>query len=408
MERLQDKIVLGELHTVTGFQASGVSAKLRRHGRPDFSIVYSEQDCTAAGVFTTNQVKAAPVLLDIEHLQADPSCVRAVVTNAAIANACTGEQGMQNARQTAEMAAEKLGLEPTQVLVLSTGVIGVQLPMEKIADGIEIASDALASGQWEEAAKAIMTTDTRPKAYSIQSTAGYSITGIAKGSGMIAPNMATMLSIISTDAKISAELLQDALRQANALSFNSISVDGDTSTNDTVLLLANGASGVEINRDNQAAFVDELTEVCQALARMIVLDGEGATKYISIQVVGACSVADAHQIANTIATSSLVKTAFYGADANWGRILAAAGRAGVPIDPDKLNLWFRAVQVADDLLQVVAAGTPTDYAEADASHIFAQDEIDVVLDLGLGDAAATVWTCDLSHEYVSINADYRT
>lgn len=402
---LQHKIELGELHIVEGFKTMGLSAGLRKSGRADFSIVYSEADCKAAGVFTTNEVKAAPVLLNMEHLGQDATRIRAVVTNAAIANACTGEQGMQNARRTAELAGAALGIEPQQVLVLSTGVIGVQLPMDKIEAGVSLVSETLHPNGWAQTANAIMTTDTRPKAYSYKSPHGYTITGVAKGSGMIAPNMATMLAIIATDAMIPQDSLQEALRMATQQSFNRITVDGDTSTNDTVLLLANGASQVA---PSQQAFVSELLAVCQELSRMIVLDGEGATKFIEINVTGAMTRADAHKIANTIGTSSLVKTAFYGADANWGRILAAAGRAGVPLKMDTLSLWFTTPNAAAEPLQVVKSGTPMNYDEYAATQIFSEDEVQLQLDLGLGQEKATVWTCDLSHDYVSINANYRT
>lgn len=394
---LQDKIIVADLQHVTGFRAGGVSIGLRKSGRPDFAMIVSDTDCTLAAVFTTNQVKAAPVLYNMERLQHNASRIRAVVTNAANANACTGEQGLMNSRQTAAWVAAELGIEPEQVLVQSTGVIGVQLPMEKFASGIPVAVAALDEGGWAEAAHAIMTTDTRPKAVSRQ-CAGYTITAIAKGSGMIAPNMATMLAMIVTDARIPQPALQTALSHVNQVSFNCISVDGDTSTNDTVLLLANGATGVE---PDLAAFEAALMEVCTELAHMIVRDGEGATKFITIAVSGAPDDTSAHAIANTIATSPLVKTAFYGSDANWGRIVAAAGRAGVALDPTAFQLWF-------DALQVVANGTPTGYQEAEAATIFAQEEITVQLVVGAGQGQATVWTCDFSHEYVSINADYRT
>lgn len=394
---LQDKIIVADLQHVTGFQAGGVSIGLRKSGRPDFAMIVSDTDCTLAAVFTTNQVKAAPVLYNMERLQHNASRIRAVVTNAANANACTGEQGLMNSRQTAAWVAAELGIEPEQVLVQSTGVIGVQLPMEKFASGIPSAAAALDEGGWAAAAHAIMTTDTRPKAVSRQCS-GYTITAIAKGSGMIAPNMATMLAMIVTDAHISQPTLQTTLSRVNQVSFNCISVDGDTSTNDTVLLLANGASGVE---PDLAEFEAALTEVCTELAHMIVRDGEGATKFITITVSDAPDDSSAHAIANTIATSPLVKTAFYGSDANWGRIVAAAGRAGVALDPTAFQLWF-------DALQVVANGTPTDYQEAEAAAIFAQEEITVHLVVGAGQGQATVWTCDFSHEYVSINADYRT
>ena len=405
LRSLQNKIIVDELYVVEGFKTMGLSAGLRKSGRPDFSIVFSDHDCVAAGVFTTNQVKAAPVLVDMERLKNNPTKIRAVVTNTATANACTGEQGLHNAYQTADMAAAALGIEPEQVLVLSTGVIGVQLPMDKIEAGISLVSETLHPNAWSQTANSIMTTDTRPKAFSIKSKHGYTITGVAKGSGMIAPNMATMLAIVATDAQIEHTALQTALQTANDQSFNRITVDGDTSTNDTVLLLANGAAGVAPDLEE---FTADLTAVCQELARMIVLDGEGATRFIEINVTGAASTGEAHQVANTIATSPLVKTAFYGGDANWGRILMAAGRAGVQIDQTKLSLWFKMRETDNEPLEVVSTGTPNDYSEEEATDIFGQDEIEVRLDLGDGSASSTVWTCDLSYGYVSINANYRT
>ncbi|MBL1137469.1 MAG: bifunctional glutamate N-acetyltransferase/amino-acid acetyltransferase ArgJ [Chloroflexi bacterium] len=399
---------MGTLHPVGGFKVSGVYAGIRKTNKPDFTIVASDMDCTLAAVFTTNQVKAAPVLLDMQRLAENPTQIRAVITNAGNANACTGEPGLQNAIQTTELAAEMLGCLPEQVLVLSTGVIGVQLPMDKVAYGIENGIAELEEDAWSGAARSIMTTDTRPKGVSKQ-CGGYTITAIAKGSGMIAPNMATMLSMIATDAAVPQPLLQRALSAVSAKSFNRISVDGDTSTNDTVLLLANGASGTLITEaQGYTEFVAHLTELCTELSQMIVMDGEGATKFIAVHVTGATDDTSAYAVANTIAISPLVKTAFYGGDANWGRIMMAAGRAGVPLDQSKLNLWFAVGKDFSEGLQVVANGTPTDYSEAEASHIFAQQEITVHLDLGLGTSESTVWTCDFSHEYVSINGDYRT
>ena len=396
------------IHAVAGFTASGIASGLRKSGKKDLSIVASEKDCVLAAVFTTNQVKAAPVLLNMQRLAEHSTEIRAVVTNAANANACTGQQGIDNAHQTAVWVAEQLNIKPEQVLVQSTGVIGVQLPMDILATGIPQAAQTLEADGWLSAATAIMTTDTQPKYHSVVG-AGYTITGIAKGSGMIAPNMATMLGIITTDVQIEQSLLQQALTEANGQSFNCISVDGDTSTNDTVLLLANGMSDVVISAgDTYQEFVAQLTTVCTELAQMIVLDGEGATKFITVEVTGAEDNATAHAIANTIATSPLVKTAFYGSDANWGRILAAAGRAGVGFEPNQVDLWFSEGQALVDGLQVVANGQPTDYAEEDAAHIFAQEEITVQLNLNASAGSSTVWTCDLSHDYVSINADYRT
>jgi glutamate N-acetyltransferase/amino-acid N-acetyltransferase len=348
--------------------------------------------------------------VDRETLAADNSCLRAVVINSKNANACTGDLGLANARATQQIAAVALGCEANQILVLSTGVIGVQLPMAKLEAGIVAGAKGLAKENGRLAAEAIMTTDTHPKHLAVRvALPGGSVTigGMAKGAGMIHPNMATMLAVLTTDAAVAPDVLDGLLRTAVNRSFNRISIDGDTSTNDTILLLANGMSGTAVtDPDSIAQFGAALNQLCTALAHMIVRDGEGATKFVEIQVTGANSEADAHQIANTIATSPLVKTAFAGSDANWGRLLMAAGRAGVPFDQTKINLWI-GVRQADEL-QLVANGTPTEYQEAQAAAVFAEPEFIVRLDLGVGEETAVVWTTDLSHDYVSINADYRT
>ncbi len=387
---------------VPGFRASAVDAGLRKLPAPDLALIVADQPCTAAGVFTTNYVKAAPVLIDQARLEAKPNHMRAVLINAACANACTGDEGLRNAEQSAAWVAEAIGCAPDEVLVMSTGVIGVQLPMHKLQKGIPAAAAALSESGWHDASTAIMTTDTRPKRFSVNVN-GIHIAGIAKGAGMIAPNMATMLSMIATDAVISVEFLRRALREAVEQSFNRIVIDGDMSTNDTVLLFASGASGKTVGKDvdYHAEFLPGLTAVCKALSQAIVHDGEGVTRFITLNVTGARSTAEARQIANTIAISPLVKTAFYGGDANWGRIMMAAGRAGVKLDQNKLSLWY-------DDLQLVANGTPLNYDDAQANARAAQPEVTVRLDLGLGDQEATIWTCDLSHEYVSINGHYRT
>lgn len=399
-----------EIDTITGFLAAGVDCGLRNKAQPDLALIVSEVPCNAAGIFTTNQVKSAHVQYDIAMLKNDPTQMRAVVVNSKIANVCTGEQGKQNTAKMAALVAEQLGCEPSQVLVMSTGIIGPQLPMDKIAKGIQDAADSLTPNGWQNASLGIMTTDTRPKRASIQCD-GYSIVGIAKGSGMIAPNMATMLSVIVTDADIPAPILDSALRKAANVSYNRITVDGDTSTSDTVLLFANGQSGVTIEEGQALSdFETALTQLCQQLSYEIVRDGEGATKFISITVEGAPDDHTAWQIANTIACSPLVKTAFAGSDANWGRIMAAAGRAGVTFDQYKANLWFDygIKGIRENALQVFQNGLPTDYLEKDAAAIFAATDISVKLQLGEGDGSSTVWTCDLSHGYVSINADYRS
>jgi len=400
----------GNITNPTGFLAGAAKCGLKKNDHLDLAVISSERDCTAAGVFTKNQVVAAPVIVDRETLRANRSCIRAVVANAGNANACTGQAGMENARQMQKLTAEKLNCLPNQVLVLSTGVIGVQLPMEKIRTGIETAVEQLSHQGGDQVARAIMTTDTRPKQTALQiHLPGGMVTigGMAKGSGMIHPNMATMLGVLTTDADLPPELLDRILKTAVDASFNRISVDGDTSTNDTVFLLANGASGVRVvDEESVALFEDALVHICVELAKMIIYDGEGATKFVEIQVSGCQTEKDAHAIAQTIATSPLVKTAFAGSDANWGRILAAAGRAGVPFKQDKTNLWIGSKTHKELLL--VEAGTPTNYMEEDAAAIFALDEFVVHLELNSGKASTKMWTSDLTHDYISINADYRS
>jgi glutamate N-acetyltransferase/amino-acid N-acetyltransferase len=392
---------------VKGFRVgaidAGIYAHFGRETRPDMALIAADGPCTAAGLFTTNQVKAAPVLICEDRLQTNADHMRAVLINAGCANACTSDQGLRSAEQTAKWVAESIGCSADEVLMMSTGVIGTQLPLDAMQSAIHKVSSNLSGDGWDAAARAIMTTDTRPKCFSA-TVDGITIAGIAKGAGMIAPNMATMLSLIVTDARISHQFLNRALRTAVEGSFNRIVIDGDMSTNDTVLMLASGATerwvGQEVSYEKE--FLPALTSVCNSLAQAIVRDGEGVTKFIELHVQGARNVDDARQIANTIATSPLVKTAFYGGDANWGRILAAAGRAGIEIDQSKLSLWY-------DDLQLVANGTPLNYDESRANAIAAQPEIVVTLDLGLiGNAEAVIWTCDLSHDYVSINGHYRT
>jgi len=399
-------ITNGGVTSAAGFMAATTAANIKYTNRDDLAIVSSERDCSAAAMFTQNQVAAAPVLVDKEVMATEPK-LRAVVINAGNANACTGQIGMENARQTQVTAATSLDCDPSQIFVMSTGVIGVQLPMDKMGAGIRAAVPHLSPANGNAAARAIMTTDTVPKetAVSIQiNNKTVTIGGMAKGVGMIHPDMATMLSLLTTDAAIAPALLDGYLKTAVSHSFNRISIDGDTSTNDTVLLLANGASGVAIG-DGNAAFERALTAVCTTLAHKIVRDGEGATKFVEIAVTGAMDDKAAHTIANTIAISPLVKTAFAGSDANWGRIMMAAGRAGVPFDQHQTELW---IGVDGDGLCLVATGTPTDYAEADAAAIFAQPAFKIHLIIGTGDGVSVVWTSDLTHEYVSINADYRS
>jgi glutamate N-acetyltransferase/amino-acid N-acetyltransferase len=397
--------VPGGVTAPQGFKAAGVVAQVRKKGRRDVALIYSEVPAVAAGLFTQNLVKAAPVLVSQDHL-ADGRA-QAVVINSGIANAFTGAQGMADARRMAELTGELLGIAPALVVVASTGVIGGPMPMDKIEAGIRDAAAALSRQGGGAAAEAIMTTDTTPKEYAVRLAWGGSevvIGGIAKGSGMIHPNMATMLSFLTTDAAIERGALDAALRHAADRSFNAVTIDGDTSTNDMVVILANGLAGNrEIVRGTPEflLFRDTLTEVCVELAKMIAHDGEGATKYLEVRVRGASSEEGARQIARTIACSNLVKTALFGEDANWGRIITAAGYAGVPFDPDKVSLWL------GDLL-VAAEGAGLAYDEEQAHAVLEGREVVVTVDLNQGAFEGVAWGCDLSDDYVRINANYRT
>jgi len=383
-----------------GFGAAGVACGLKQTGALDLALVVSDSACAGAGMFTTNRVKAAPVLYDQATLARNQNALRAVVANSGCANACTGADGMADARAMANATAHALDCRADQVLVLSTGVIGQRLDLARVRTGITQAAQSLSAGGGADAARAIMTTDTRPKVYALRST-HYAIGGMAKGAGMIHPNMATLLSVITTDAKIAPALLDRALRAAVGVSFNRISVDGDMSTNDTVLVLANGASGYGIGELELGAFTDMLTQVAINLAKQLARDGEGATKFVEIAVTGARDEADAARVAKSVANSPLVKTALYGGDANWGRVVCAAGYSGVAVEPAKMALWFGDVNV-------FANGAPTSFDEADSTRAISGKDVFIRLDLGLGHARATVWTCDLSHDYVTINGKYRT
>lgn len=399
----------GSVTSPAGFMAGTAACGLKSKGKDDLLVLVSEHPCSAAGVFTRNQVVAAPVVVDRECLASDPSVIRAVVANSGVANACTGEAGLNAARETQAIAAEHLGVEPPQVLVLSTGLIGVPLPMEVIKPGTARAFERLSREEGPAAARAIMTTDTQPKhrALKMDMPAGQvTLGGIAKGAGMIHPNMATMLAVVTTDAALSAQAAQEMLQRVTDRTFNCITVDGDTSTNDAVLLLANGAAGVAPSGADLEIFETGLTDLCRSLAKSIVRDGEGATKFVTLTVQGAADADQARRVGRTVASSPLVKTALHGGDPNWGRILAAAGRSGVPLAPERLALW-----VADgerEPIQLVEAGAPLRYPEEAAAQAFSKPEVDLRLDLGLGESEATVWTCDLSHEYVTINSHYRT
>lgn len=384
-----------------GFRAAGVACGLKPNNALDLALVVSDRACACAGVFTTNRAQAAPVLYDKEILTKNRGAIRAVVANSGCANACTGDAGLDDTRATAEATAHALGCRADQVLVLSTGVIGQRLPMDKIRVGVAQAATGLKYDGGADAARAIMTTDTKPKVFAIRSSQ-FAIGGMAKGAGMIHPNLATMLAVITTDAKIAPDLLDQALRAAVSVSFNRISIDGDMSTNDTGLVLANGASGYEVrNPQDVADFTDALTQVATHLAKQLVRDGEGATKFVEINITGARDEPDATRVAKAIANSPLTKTALYGGDANWGRVVAAAGYSGVAVEPSQMKLWFGDVNV-------FAYGMPTDFDEADSTRAIAGKDISIRLDLGMGSASATVWTCDLSHDYVTINGKYRT
>ena len=409
------QLVKSNIDGVMGFQVAGTNVGLKRDGIPDFALFVSESDCTAATVFTTNHVKAAPVIVDMEHMETHHQRIRAVVANSKNANACTGEEGLAVSRQTAQAMAHALNCEPQQVLVLSTGVIGVLLDIERMKQGVQQAMPLLGN-DWSAAAQGIMTTDLVSKMASVTVTlptgATFQVAGVAKGSGMIAPNMATMLAVIVTDAVISADRLQTSLNTVNQKTFNSIVVDGDMSTNDTVILLANGASGCILeSADDLAEFEQALYAVCRKLAQDIVRDGEGATKFITLQVNGCETDHNARQIAHAIATSALVKTAFFGADANWGRIIAAAGRAGVAFAPDQSRLTIDAGELehpTESAVTIFADGKPTAYSESEATAIMQQPSITIWLEAGQGAGQALVWTCDFSYDYVRINGDYRT
>ncbi len=404
-----------------GFRFAGVASGVKPDGQLDLALIFSESPAVAAAVFTQNRFAAAPVAYDRELLAQNANHIQAAVINSGNANAITGPEGMARARRMAQAAERALGLPPASALVMSTGVIGVPLPIHRI----EAAMPALAAsltpdeaGFWA-AAQAIMTTDTYPKLGTREVADGvggrFRLAGMCKGAGMIHPNMATMLAVIVTDARLTPEAAQRGLKLAVDASFNRISVDGDTSTNDTVALLANGAAGGPlISTDSPAfqTFVQALTDLSVGLAQEIVRDGEGATKFVTIRVWGLAHDEDAHRVAETIATSPLVKTAIYGGDANWGRILAAAGRSGVLFDVTETELWIasKGPGQRDFLpkLHLVSGGAVLDYDESLAALHFAETDLLIELQLGRGPGQAVMWTCDLSHEYVTINGEYRT
>jgi glutamate N-acetyltransferase/amino-acid N-acetyltransferase len=397
------------LRAVAGVEIGTAAAGLRKANRRDVLVMRVAPGAAAAGVFTTNRFCAAPVQVCREHLAASGGAIRALVVNTGCANAGTGAQGLADARTSCEAVARLLGCEPSQVLPFSTGVILEHLPMQRLQAGIETAVADLGSSDWLDAAQAIMTTDTLPKAASREVDVGgrrVVVTGVSKGAGMIRPNMATMLGYVATDAALPQPLLERWVREAADVSFNRVTVDGDTSTNDSFVLLATGASGVTVADDaapGAAPLKAAIVEVAQQLAQAIVRDGEGATKFIAITVECAASAAEAAAVAYAIAHSPLVKTAFFASDPNLGRILAAIGYAGVTdLDVDRIDLYL------DDVHVATRGGRHPAYREDDGKRVMKQAEIGIRVVLGRGTAATTVWTCDLSHEYVSINADYRS
>ena len=390
-----------------GFVAAGVRCGLKTQG-DDLALLVCDSECAVAGVFTTNRVQAACVQYSRRVVKSGTA--RAVLVNAGNANACNGEQGDLDNRTMAEWVSRRLNVPPDAVLTASTGIIGHPMPMDKLRTGIEAAVANLdREGETDEVlARAIMTTDTFPKyaafeADSEQWVAPIRFGGMCKGSGMIAPNMATMLAFVTTDARLPASLLQEAMNRAVAVSFNSVTVDGDTSTNDMCLLLASGMGAGEISRPGPAFedFIEALTRLCVGLAKQVARDGEGATKLVEIVVRGAATEAGAHQIAKTVAESPLVKTALFGNDPNWGRLLMAAGRAGVPLDPNRIE-----VRIGEFV--VCTEGRSVEFDRDGAHDYLTNKEVQIVLDLKLGEEVATVWTCDYSYDYIKINAEYHT
>ena len=406
------KVIEGGVTAAKGFMAASTAAGIKYKNRQDMAMIYSKQPCKSAGTFTTNLVKAAPVKWDKNQVTSGADA-QAVIINAGIANACTGEEGMGYCAQTAKAAAEVLGVAENGVLVASTGVIGMQLPIDKIAAGVKtmapLLGDSLEKGT--EASKAIMTTDTKNKQVAVQIDMNgtlVTIGGMSKGSGMIHPNMCTMLSFVTTDAAISKELLQEALSEDIKDTYNMISVDGDTSTNDTVLLLANGLAGNrEITEKNEdyALFCEALNYINETLAKKMAGDGEGCTALFEVKIIGAQTKDQAKVLAKSVITSSLTKAAIFGHDANWGRILCAMGYSGAQFDPEKVDLFFES---AAGHMQIIKDGVAVDYSEEEATRILSEPEVTAIADIKMGDAQATAWGCDLTFDYVKINADYRS
>lgn len=387
-----------------GFKVSGIKSGIKKNGEHDLGLIYSEVPATVAGVFTRNAVAAAPVILDRKRVQ--KGTARAIIVNSGNANCCTGDDGMEKAEKMTAIAAGALNIDAEDVLVASTGVIGQPLPIEKIEQHAAELAGALNENGLADFSKAILTTDLVKKEVTRTGEIDgktFTITGVAKGSGMIRPDMATMLCFVMTDVDIKAPVLKNTLVHAADHSFNRITVDGDTSTNDTILVMANKASGIVLDQPEKVALFQAcLTDVLIDLAKMVVRDGEGATKLVEVKVVHAPSVQAATQVAQTIANSNLVKTALFGEDANWGRIIAAAGRSGIPIDPDKIDIGFNDIMMVKN-----GVGCGQD-VEDQVARILKQPEFEILVDLNMGEGASSVFTCDFSYDYVKINADYRS
>ena len=406
------KQIPGGVTAAKGFEAAGVEAGIKYKNRMDMALVYSQVPCKAAGTFTTNVVKAAPVKWD-QKIVYESGTAQAVIINAGVANACTGAEGYGYCLDTAKAAANAFGIPEETVLVASTGVIGMQLPMDTLRKGIDMMVPALGDSREAAhmAAKAIMTTDTKPKEVAVEvEIAGtpVHIGGMCKGSGMIHPNMCTMLGFVTTDAAISKELLQKALSTSVDDTYNMVSVDGDTSTNDTVLLLANGMAGnkeIVTEEEDYKNFCEALNFVNEELAKMIAGDGEGATALFEVKVVGAETKEQAVTLSKSIVTSSLTKAAIYGHDANWGRILCAMGYSGAEFDPEQVDLYFES---AAGKLQIIENGVALPYSEEEATKILSEEKVTAIADIKMGEASATAWGCDLTYDYVKINADYRS
>ena len=406
------EIITGGVTAAKGFMAAGVEAGIKYQNRKDMAMVYSKTPCRAAGVFTTNVVKAAPVLWDKEVVESEWEA-QAIVVNSGIANACTGKLGYEYCRETAGAAADALEISPQSVLICSTGVIGMQLPMEKMTEGVRMLAKAIKPGEeaGTDAAKAIMTTDTRNKQVAVKVTIGgkeVTIGGMCKGSGMIHPNMCTMLAFVTTDVNISKKLLQEALSAHVQDTFNMVSVDGDTSTNDTLLVLANGQAGNHEITEKGAdydTFVEALHYVNETLAKKIAGDGEGATALFEVKVIHADNKEDAKTLAKSVITSSLTKAALFGHDANWGRILCALGYSGAKFDPEAIELYLES---SAGKILIFKDGMAADYSEEEATRILSCSEVTALVDMKMGEAEATAWGCDLTYDYVKINADYRS